>query len=137
MSLAGPPARLRTRPRVGDGRPLLAMTVAVRTTRTGTPRGVDGRLQWEVKRVVEALDEPTAAEVERDLLVGVEGASSSARSTVRGARDGVAVRETLVVGTDGDHLHVVRVGVLDDEDGRETVRRVLSGLRIRPWSRPR
>jgi hypothetical protein len=47
---------------------------------------------------------------------------------------GADLRLRIIVPTDGDHMHVVRVLVRDTRGGRELAEAVTTGLRVRSWS---
>lgn len=121
---------------VGDGRPLLSLSVAARTTRLGTVAGTAGHLGWEVRQVTASLDDLPTTRTTPDVAVEVRGASAARAAYVDGVREGLAVRTAVVVSTDGQVQHVLRVVVADTGDGRDVVDRVLGDLEVHPW-RPR
>lgn len=121
---------------VGDGEELISLSVAVRTTRLGTPVGVRHHLAWEVEQARITLDpvdeEPAAAEV----LVMVDGATGASAADVDGTVHGLPVHNRLVVTTDGELMHVIRIAVPDHDRGREVSETVTAGLRVLPWRMP-
>jgi hypothetical protein len=121
---------------VGDGEELISLSVAVRETRLGTATGVKHHLAWEVKELRKTMDERVEAPRETDVMVMVEGASGSAAADVDGPMHGYEVHNRVIVTTDGEHLHVTRVVVRDNDAGRELSEMVTSTLRVRPWSMP-
>jgi hypothetical protein len=118
---------------IGDGEELVSLSVAVRTTRLGTPTGVKHHLAWEVDEVSSAMDAVDAAS-DRDVMVMVDGATGSAAADVDGPMRGADVRNRIIVTTDGHHMHVVRALVRDTRGGRELAEAVTAGLRVRSWS---
>lgn len=118
----------------GDGEELYTLSVAVRETRLGTPTGVRHHLSWEIDQL------PGAAASDDDgapapLAIVVDGSLGTAAADVLARADGARVRHRLLVTTDGDHMHVVRVVVPDTDAGRELAERVASSLRVQSWSR--
>ena len=121
---------------VGDGLDLYSLSVAVRTTRLGNQAGVRDHLAWEVDQISESLDGGAGQADRSDVLVLVDGATGSAAADVSGRRLGSAVRNRLIVTTDGRHMHVVRVLVPDHDTGRELAEAVTAALRVEPWTMP-
>jgi hypothetical protein len=133
---------------VGDGTDLFTLTVAVRPTRLGTPTGARHHLTWELDQLrpgpagssgTEAPAEhgdDSGTATETDVLVHVDGAAGSAAADLEGQVHGVDVRHRVVVTTDGEHMHVVRVVVPDTDAGAQVLEQVTSSLHVRPWSMP-
>lgn len=115
---------------VGDGRELISLSVTVRRTRLGTPAGVRHHLTWEAQQVRETLEAGTGPGRATDVLVDVVGASTSAAADVDGRMQGLDVHNRLVVTTDGQYMHVVRILVPDSNAGRELSETISSALRV-------
>lgn len=77
-------------------------------------------------------DTPT----ETDVMVHIDGATGAAAADLAGEVRGTAVRQRVLVTTDGDHIHVVRVLVPDTDGGAVLLERVTSSLHVQPWSMP-
>lgn len=121
----------------GDGSPLLTLLVAVRETRLRTATAAERTLGSEIERVRDGYDPDTAVQVRHVRDVQVEGAVASAAATVAGVLDGMAVRNGLVVTTDGPHVHLVRLAVADTDEGKALLGHVLDDLHVHDWVRPR
>jgi hypothetical protein len=120
---------------VGDGEELLSLSVAVRSTRLGTPTGVRHHLSWEVRQVQSAMD-PDSSTGRTDVLVDVTGAVGGVAADVSGRERGVEVHNRIIVTTDGHHMHVIRALVTDTPEGRQLCDEVTDSLRIDEWSMP-
>lgn len=121
---------------IGAGEDYLSLSVAVRETQLGSQDGVAGHLRWELDHLRPG---PRAGEQhpeESALALGIPGAVGTAAADQVGTVRGRAVRQRVVVTTDGHLMHVVRVLVMDDESGRELCERVTGSLELRPWSIP-
>lgn len=122
---------------VGDGEPLLSLSVAVRETRLGrTAAGLAHHLTWETEQVRQRLDEGRTSQVE-PLPVEVPGAADARAATVDGTRDGMDVRTGVVVCTHADLMHVIQVAARDGAAGRALAQEVALGIRVHPWTLPR
>ncbi|WP_110183423.1 hypothetical protein [Nocardioides solisilvae] len=121
---------------VGDGQPLLNLSVAARTTQLGDATGVSHHLTWELAQAVGRLDGEADHEVERDLLVPVAGARAHRAGRVTGTVHGLDVRTTVVVTTDGALMHVLQLTVDDSDAGRDTERAVLGSIEVRAGQEP-
>jgi hypothetical protein len=120
---------------VGDGEELISLSVAVRSTRLGTPTGVRHHLAWEVRQVQSALD-PGSSAGHSDVLVDVTGAVGSVAADVSGRERGVEVHNRIIVTTDGQHMHVIRALVTSTSEGRQLCDEVTDALEIHEWSMP-
>ena len=122
---------------VGDGEPLLSLTVAVRETQMGDSTGVLYRLNTEIDLVRGLLDDPDGASVERNDLVFVQGSTAApAGAAVDGMRDGMPVRIGIVVASDGVSMHVIQVSVAEGKEGRALAAHILDQIEITPWRDP-
>ena len=121
---------------VGDGADLFTLAVAVRRTQLGTPTGARHHLRWELDQLRPGPAPVSDAPVETDVMVHIDGATGAAAADLDGEVRGTAVRQRVLVTTDGDHMHIVRVLVPDTNSGAELIERVTSSLSIQPWSMP-
>ncbi len=122
---------------VGDGEPLLTLVVAVRETRLSTGAAAERTLTTETGRVRDSFDADTEVHVRRVRDMQVDGARGAAAATVTGVLDGLAVRNGLIVTTDGTHVHVVRLAVADTDEGKALLGHVLDDVHVHDWVRPR
>ncbi|WP_030483290.1 hypothetical protein [Nocardioides aequoreus] len=121
---------------IGDGSELFTLAVAVRETRLGNAHGTRDHLAWELRQLQpQGPDGADAPEV-RDVAVLVPGATAAAAADVSGEVRGHAVRHRVVVSTDGEVMHVVRVVVPDNPVGGELADRVSSSLKVRAAQEP-
>ena len=119
----------------GDGEELYTLSVAVRETRLGTPTGVRHHLTWEIDQLPGRDTPRQDGGALVPLAAAVDGSLGTAAADLTDQDHGVPVRHRVVVTTDGDHMHVVRVVVPDTDAGRELAERVSSSLRVQSWSR--
>jgi hypothetical protein len=119
---------------VGDGADLFTLAVAVRPTLLATPTGTRDHLRWELDQLRPGPAPTADAPVETDVMVHVDGATGAAAADLVGEVRGNAVRQRVVVSTDGVNMHVVRVIVPDTEDGAVLLERLTSSLHVQPWS---
>lgn len=120
----------------GDGEELYSLSVAVRATRLGTPTGVRHHLNWEVDQVLDGLEPAPSERTVRAVPTLVDGSLGAAASDVTGRTHGAQVRHRVLVSTEGEHMHVIRVVVPDSEAGRELADRVTASVRVLAWSMP-
>ncbi len=121
---------------VGDGADLFTLAVAVRHTRLGTPTGARHHLTWELEQLRPGPGPTSDVPVETDVMVHVDGATGAAAADLVGEVRGNAVRQRVVVTTEGVHMHVVRVVVPDTDDGAQLLEQVTSSLHVHSWSMP-
>lgn len=121
---------------VGDGEELISLSVAVRETRLGTATGVKHHLAWEVQELRKTMDQNVQELRGADVMVMVDGATCSAAADVNGKMHDDEVHNRVIVTTDGEHMHVTRIVVRDNDAGRELSERVTSTLRVGPWRMP-
>ncbi|KQT93461.1 hypothetical protein ASG49_00035 [Marmoricola sp. Leaf446] len=117
----------------GDGSDLFSLSVAARETRLGTATGARHHLNHELTQLRPGPEPGSDTLRETHVGVFVEGAAASAADQFGEVR-GNLVHQRVVVTTDGELMHVVRILVPDDEAGAELVERVTRSLRVRPWS---
>ena len=130
----------------GDGADLFSLSVAVRLTRVGTPAGVHDHLHHELELMrVEppgpSPDDspgtrPSGAAVATQVDLWIDGATSAEAAETTGEVRGHLVRQRVVVCTDGELMHVVRVLVPDTPAGDDVLAQVTSSLQVRPWEMP-
>lgn len=120
----------------GDGEELYSLSVAVRETRLGTPTGVRHHLNWEVDQVLEGLAPAPVERTVRSVPTLVDGSLGAAATDVTGETHGAQVRHRVLVSTEGEHMHVIRVVVPDTEEGRELADRITASVRVLAWSMP-
>ncbi len=116
---------------VGDGSELFTLAVAVRETRLGNAQGTRDHLAWEVRQLQPAPAPGEEAPRVSDVSVVVDGAAAAAAADVRGEVGGQQVRHRVVVSTDGQVMHVIRLVVPDSTQGRELADRVSAGVTVR------
>lgn len=121
---------------VGDGTDLFTLAVAVRRTQLGTQTGVRHHLRWELDQLRPGPGPDSDDPVETDVMIHVDGATGAAAADLVGEVGGNAVRQRVLVTSDGDLMHVVRVLVPDTDAGMELTERVTSSLHVQPWSMP-
>lgn len=117
----------------GDGADLFSLSVAARETRLGTATGARHHLNHELTQLRPGPAAGSETLLQTDLNVFVEGAAAAAADQFGEVR-GNLVHQRVVVSTDGDLMHVVRILVPDGEAGLELVERVTRSLRVRSWS---
>lgn len=117
---------------VGDGEVLVALVVTVRSnTRLTSAMSVRNRLTWELDQIADQM-ESTGARTEPagDLAETDSAGHPVSVGQIDGTRRGLAVREHVVVTTDGTDLYSVDLVVVAGAAGDEVASRIISSVGI-------